>query len=227
MKKVSRKARSEWLLKAWNLGTHKSNALANTFFVKSEGFDHLVNPALHSTQAALILVTYVIKNVIILCSQLVRYLTEARFRELKRLRSRFDNSPTIHFLTLHLTQKFLLNRVLNRLPNRYRIVNFEPYYWLSVSFTLVAVIAIGRPRGFIHVVIVSRWIYDPLDDFIRSILMKLFLPQCYVGVHPRRSCICFGGYLYFSHIRSPGIHRSHMTQICPPISVRANSTRNA
>ena len=31
---------------------HASNMLANTFFMKSEGFGHLVNPALRSTQAA-------------------------------------------------------------------------------------------------------------------------------------------------------------------------------
>jgi len=118
---------------------HKSNALANTFFVKSEGFNHLVNPALHSTQAALILVTYVIKNVIILCSQLVRYLTEAQFRGLKQLRSRFDNSLMIHFLTLHLTQKFLLNRVLNCLLNQYQIINFEPYYYLVLLNVCVVI----------------------------------------------------------------------------------------
>ena len=52
MKKVSRMAQSEGLLKAF---MKSRNALANTFFMKSEGFGHLVNPTLCSTQAALTL----------------------------------------------------------------------------------------------------------------------------------------------------------------------------
>jgi hypothetical protein len=52
MKKVSRKAQSERLLKAFMKSWNTHVKCAHKHFVKNKGFDHLVNPALRSTQAA-------------------------------------------------------------------------------------------------------------------------------------------------------------------------------